>query len=633
MQNRVTGCVFVLLWVVSCVTSACAERILQSGDRWPQNAARSLAVDMSHVYLGRGNELVILNRELARVESIDLSSEILGIHRAGDHIYAAAGRRGLIVIDVSTPAAPAIKASYAPAANAGVGAVFVSGNYACITTLSNLFEVVDITDPADPRKIGGATLPGLLVHAANLFVSDGTAAITDQVNGLHLLDVSDPQQPVLKSVFPLPGAWDVALSSGYAYVTSTSQGMTVVQISSDDPIRRGTLTLEGSRFSGIALSGDAVLLADEINGLHRLDISDPDQPSIVQTFEGIQGGAYSAAISGDDIFVCDYTLGLQKIASDRHYPTPAGADGLFVDEGLYMYVVDSRQGLRILDVFNLGHFVFKGFAAIPGQPRAVHAAGEFAYIAAGAGGLQIVDVAGRKEDGIFTPVIVGALGTAGGALDVHVAGDVGYVGEEGGLRIVDVSNKQGPVGRGFFETGSTVSGVVLYDGLIYAAAGSEGLIVIDPSNPEQPVLVRSIAVSGPALDVAVSGHYAYVTTGAGLRIVDMADPSYPVVGAFDTPGDASGISLWGDFAVIADGRQGVLTLDVSDPSAPSKVTEWSGATRGTALSTLSIGSYVFVAEDLAGAAVYSLSDRSPFTPAPYNPSGGNTCFIQTLLGP
>jgi hypothetical protein len=66
--------------------------------------------------------------------------------------------------------------------------------------------------------------------------------------------------------------------------------------------------------------------------------------------------------------------------------------------------------------------------------------------------------------------------------------------------------------------------------------------VIDVSNPANPREVGFFDTPGFALDVYVSGNYAYVADGyAGLRVIDVSNPANPrEVGYFDTPDYAVG---------------------------------------------------------------------------------------------
>ena len=62
--------------------------------------------------------------------------------------------------------------------------------------------------------------------------------------------------------------------------------------------------------------------------------------------------------------------------------------------------------------------------------------------------------------------------------------------------------------------------------------------------------------------MAVSGGYAYVTDGySGLVIIDISDPTNPVqAGHYDTVGDAVGVAVSGGYAYVADGDNGLVIL-------------------------------------------------------------------------
>jgi hypothetical protein len=74
-----------------------------------------------------------------------------------------------------------------------------------------------------------------------------------------------------------------------------------------------------------------------------------------------------------------------------------------------------------------------------------------------------------------------------------------------------------------------------------------------------------------AMDVAISGTFAYVADGArgGLCIVDISDVGdLQVVGSLNTPGEARRLSAAGTWVYVADGPFGVQAIDVSDPRRP-----------------------------------------------------------------
>lgn len=76
---------------------------------------------------------------------------------------------------------------------------------------------------------------------------------------------------------------------------------------------------------------------------------------------------------------------------------------------------------------------------------------------------------------------------------------------------------------------------------------------------------------GPILGVDVEGNYAYVADFKdGLRIIDMSNPAAAhEVGFLDTPGTAYDVKVVGNYAYVADGYYGGLRIiNVSNPAAP-----------------------------------------------------------------
>ena len=69
-----------------------------------------------------------------------------------------------------------------------------------------------------------------------------------------------------------------------------------------------------------------------------------------------------------------------------------------------------------------------------------------------------------------------------------------------------------------------------------------------------PTLVGTYDTPGDACGVAVAGNYAYVADcDAGLQIIDISNPASPtIVGTYDTPGQAYGVAVAGNYAYVAD---------------------------------------------------------------------------------
>ncbi|WP_319524035.1 hypothetical protein [uncultured Desulfosarcina sp.] len=588
-----------LIATILAASTALADPVLTNGDRWPFGSPRAVTVGGGYVYMARGNVLTILNSSLVAQSAIDLGAEIRCICYSeinlNGYIFAAMGSAGLSIVDVSTPTAPSVESTFEPADGTSVGSVFTSGNYAYIANVGNRFKIVDVSDPTDPDTIGEETLSGLLVSAVSVHVSGNVAAVVDQVNGLHLINVSSKSNPQWESVTAIAGAFDAHLDVSYAYVASISGGLDIVDISDlSDPELRGSYTPTDGYCLGLFVYNNTAWLADQVNGLHEISIADKDAPSLQQTY-GNATGAYSTATDdGTNVYVCDHEQGIQRVAGGgASYESPCEAINLYVDDDDYLYVVSGSasgnaddEGLRILDAYYAGNIGYEGFVETPGQAYGVFVDGDYAYVADGDQGLQIIDVSDKAS-----PAIVGTCGTTS-AQAVFVSGNYAYV-----------------------------------------ADGSSGLRVIDASTKASPAISGSYDTSGTAYGVYVSGRYAYVADGdQGLQIIDVSDKSSPsVVGSYNTDGTARGVFVQNGYAYIADGTNGLVVLDVSDPTDPSKISAWSTGTTAEALGVHVVGEYVYVAEGLGGAAIYYLTDEEPFEPTtPPSSGGGGGCFIANL---
>ena len=133
--------------------------------------------------------------------------------------------------------------------------------------------------------------------------------------------------------------------------------------------------------------------------------------------------------------------------------------------------------------------------------------------------------------------------------------------------------------------------------------------VISVADPEHPEELGYYDTFGTAMDVAVSGDYAYVAEGrSGLRVISVAAPRHPEeVGYYDT-GYAYGVAVSGDYAYVADNESGLRVISVADPEHPEEVGYYD--TPGSALGVaLSEDGLIWVA-DKTNLGIYRFTDSN-----------------------
>jgi hypothetical protein len=94
--------------------------------------------------------------------------------------------------------------------------------------------------------------------------------------------------------------------------------------------------------------------------------------------------------------------------------------------------------------------------------------------------------------------------------------------------------------------------------------------------------------------VVISGNYAYLADGTnGLQVINISNPANPQrVGGYDTRGRSLGVVLSGNYAYVADDFAGLQVIDVSNPANPRRV---GGNGLFTAFDVVVAGNHAFVA--------------------------------------
>ena len=119
-------------------------------------------------------------------------------------------------------------------------------------------------------------------------------------------------------------------------------------------------------------------------------------------------------------------------------------------------------------------------------------------------------------------------------------------------------------------------------------------------------------LGGFALDVTVSGEFAYVATdGDGLRVVNVSEPAAPSeAGFFDTGDNLIGIAVVGDYAYLANSSDGLRVIDVSEPAALFRAGDFD--TRDATDIAVN-GDYAYVLDLLDGMLIVDISNpAAPF---------------------
>lgn len=207
------------------------------------------------------------------------------------------------------------------------------------------------------------------------------------------------------------------------------------------------------------------------------------------------------------------------------------------------------------------------WVTIPGFANGVAVNSDFAFVAAGNTGLQVVRLSSDRR----TPAIVASLNLGASANDVTLAGNIAYLATSAGLKVVDVSTPTAPRLLGSFGGMGNAMGVKVRGTTAYVAAGS-GLFIVSVANPGAMILAGSLNLGGKAwnLDLDPNRNLAAVASGtAGLKLVDISNLSAPLLRGTAATGEARGVALRGNTAIVADYANSMTSVNIANLASPA----------------------------------------------------------------
>jgi hypothetical protein len=258
-----------------------------------------------------------------------------------------------------------------------------------------------------------------------------------------------------------------------------------------------------------------------------------------------------------------------------------------------------------------------------GHVRAVAQSGRTAYIGVGRN-FEIVDVSDRTHPALVSRL---ELPPYQEILEIAAVGSHAYVVTGNGLLVVDVSIPASPVvvcSRDLEETAYRPKVVLSGERLYVTGLASGRARIVDISDPNAPEQVGSIDNCG---SIAVDGPRAYcagqVSGTEGLIVLNVSNPATPtIIGTSPfrpTFHDIRHLAVQGSF-VYACGAWSLLTVDVSNATAPSVASElvWNAGPRADTWGMSVSGPKVFFAyssysPDISGLFVVDVSN--PAAPA------------------
>ena len=291
------------------------------------------------------------------------SGEVGCLQLRGEYLFAAAGKKGMVVYDVAGIANKGIsqKIITAPFSALGQDTTIESENATCLS--------LNTTQPVAPYRNEGE-----LMRVANqekpFHPIYNYALITDSVEGVILTDINtlsdgEPRNNFLTRALTwnangiLNGARDIEVGGHYAYIVADA-GLVVIDFNEPlAPVHVATVELNDARD---VFQQFRYLFVTDADGLKSIDITLPEQPKLIA----------NNTVPFDDA---------HRVFVARTYAyVAAGAEGLVIVD------VESPQNMKVYDRLDVGISDARDVVIASTN------ASLYAYVADGTEGLKVVQL-------------------------------------------------------------------------------------------------------------------------------------------------------------------------------------------------------------------------------------------------
>ncbi|MCA9250649.1 MAG: hypothetical protein KDA54_05905 [Phycisphaerales bacterium] len=539
-----------------------------------------IAVDGDTMYFSSGGRLVTADisdpANPVELSSISMRNTIWALEVRNSVLFVGGDRNTVCfrTFDVSDPANP-IEMWKGCGFFGGSPRDIVFWNDIAYTLHGNDAHAFDMTDPANPivhqgvqYSLGGPTA----VAGDYLFMS--TDAPGNGVAKLVVFDLGnapDPYRPPIVGEVSLGGGLDagsIVISGNHAYIQP---------------------------YDGYATPGGGSTFI--------IDIANPSDPVVVGAIPGTQPPSYPVsghlAVANGILYAAVQPSGvnLYNIGANPTSPPLIGTIPSIGNVNLVnvvgdrAFIADESEGVVIYDVSNPASPVRLGGVHSPTWLRKAQLRDNMLFVTDRDYGLSIIDVSDSKN----IPMQPVGIHQAGGseAWGIDIQGNRAYLGAgTGGLEVIDVSTQSAPALLGQIDPSpwTNFDDLVVNDGIAYVGASfssggcSAYLVTMDVSNPENISLLDSVYLSGACrvrnvdLDANEVGVLVHVTLESNaVAIIDATDPGRLGVLSVDTIPDTEnrdGVMRQSGklrFVITRDSNDGVYAVDVRNPVDPTQI--------------------------------------------------------------
>ncbi|MDW3193701.1 MAG: Ig-like domain-containing protein [Cytophagales bacterium] len=209
-------------------------------------------------------------------------------------------KNGIVILDVTNPRDVKQISTYTDGLTGGVHNLFIYQNHVYALSNGERYDIINIEDPANPKKVGEFELEtrGHSIH--DVWVMDGIAYSSNWDDGVFMVDVGNgmaggsPANPKIISSYAYPSGWNHA-----AFPYKDEQTGKFYVIGGDEAFP-----------NGLHVDDSPTIPAGY---LHFIDFTDMDNPKEVAKYEVPGAGSHNYWVDGDLLYVANYNAGLRVV--------------------------------------------------------------------------------------------------------------------------------------------------------------------------------------------------------------------------------------------------------------------------------------------------------------------------------
>lgn len=484
-------------------------------------------------------------------------------HLAFVAVNSSISNRSLRIVDCSDPRnLIEIQNNWASSTTTGL---YIHGGLGYLAESNRGFYLVNLTSRATIGEIGHVDTPGI---ATDVIADGNYVYVADHENGVVIIDTSTLSNPIIVGHYDTPGqAWRLAKIGTTLFVADGDGGVQVLDVANpNNPIRITSITLTSFVFDVELYGGD--LLIGTADGMYAYRIgggmSDLSTDIFYNHYDDFEvwdvrvwGSVAYIAGGPDGFYTLDVSDPMDVVLLD-HYSVPIGinfkkldVDGpiayLVDEEELYVFEVADPTNIRLInhlygfsftDIYADGELFYLttlvGFVivnmTIPHNPDVIldynmGGVNNLTAIWVQGPNLHVVDYLGASGVSIYVynildmtnPILTDTVFQPGYFWDVYVDGDMAYYGCEDQMFVYNVSNPTQVSQYGYTSLNSM--GVWGFGPYILSADSTDGVSLVNNTNPNEQIVESQYADATGALQVTIHGDLTFVANRTSLIIL------------------------------------------------------------------------------------------------------------------